>query len=328
MAHHVVFGASGGIGNAVVRELARQGHPTRGVNTTGKAVVPDGVEMMAGDAAQLDDVRRAVEGADVVYQCLFPAVQDAIIEAVADTGATLVVANNLYMYDPTRGPMSEDSPHAYGDRTGGKFYADMGEQALAAHREGRISATVGQASDIYGPNVRHGIGRDQVFDRLMAGKPANVLGDPDTVHTYTYADDCARALITLGQREQALGQTWHLPSAEPITTRELLTMICDELGVAPQDPGRQRPPAHGHGPVQQDHAQPEAGEGLPVHHPVARRSPPLRAGLRGRRHPPCRGGQADGGLVQGARHPVMAVARSAPSHPRSPGCGGRRRGRR
>ncbi len=234
MAHHVVFGASGGIGNAVVRELARQGHPTRGVNTTGKAVVPDGVEMMAGDAAQLDDVRRAVEGADVVYQCLFPAVQDAIIEAVADTGATLVVANNLYMYDPTRGPMSEDSPHAYGDRTGGKFYADMGEQALAAHREGRISATVGQASDIYGPNVRHGIGRDQVFDRLMAGKPANVLGDPDTVHTYTYADDCARALITLGHREQALGQTWHLPSAEPITTRELLTMICDELGVAPR----------------------------------------------------------------------------------------------
>ena len=65
----------------------------------------------------------------------------------------------------------------------------------------------------------------------MAGKAANVLGDPDTIHTYTYADDCARALITLGQEPQALGRTWHLPSAEPITTRALLTMICDELGV-------------------------------------------------------------------------------------------------
>ena len=232
MASHVVFGASGGIGNAVVRELAHQGQEVRGVNTSGKAITPPGVEVVAADAARLDDVRRVVDGAEVVYQCLFPAVQDAIIEAVADTGATLVVANNLYMYDPAEGPMSEASAHAYGDREGGKFYAEMGEQALTAHREGRIKATVGQASDIYGPNVRHGIGRDQVFGRLMAGKPANVLGDPDTIHTYTYADDCARALITLGRDPRSLGQTWHVPSAEPITTRALLEMICDELGVA------------------------------------------------------------------------------------------------
>ncbi len=231
MVLHVVFGSSGGIGNAVVRELARQGHQVRGVNTTGRAIVPPEVELVAADAARVDDVRRALDGADVVYQCLFPAMQDAIIDVAAETGATLVVANNLYMYDPSLGPMSETSPHAYGERTGGKFYADMGEQALTAHRDGRITATVGQASDIYGPNVRHGIGRDQVFSRLMAGKAANVLGDPDAVHTYTYADDCARALITLGQHPQALGQTWHLPSAEPITTSALLTMTCDELGI-------------------------------------------------------------------------------------------------
>jgi len=231
---NVVFGASGGIGNAVVRELASQGKTVRGVNRSGKAIVPTGVEMVPGDASSIDDVRRVMQGAGVVYQCLFPAVQDAIIEVAGETGARLVVANNHYMYDPTAGPMSEDSAHSYGRREGGKFYAEMAAQAIAAHQDGKITATVGQASDIYGPNVRHGIGSDHVIGPVMAGKPANFLGDLDFLHTYTYADDCARALITLGQRDEALGEIWHIPSAEPITTRELLSLIFEELGEKPK----------------------------------------------------------------------------------------------
>ena len=231
---HVVFGASGGIGNAVTRELARQGREVVGVNRSGEAIVPEGVRVEKADATSVDDVRRVTRDATVVYQCLFPAVQDAIVEVAAETGAKLVVANNLYMYDPLQGPMSEDSPHAYGNREGGKFYAEMSKQALTAHRDGKIQATVGQASDIYGPNVRHGIGRDQVFGPVMAGKPANFLGDLDMVHTYTYADDCGKALVTLADHEEALGETWHLPSAAPIATRDLLGMIFAELGTEPR----------------------------------------------------------------------------------------------
>lgn len=234
MSRHVVFGASGGIGNAVVRELASRGEPVIGVNRSGRAIVPPKVEVASADASNVEEVRRVMEGATVVYQCLFPAVQDAIIEVAAETGAKLVVANNLYMYDPSRGPMSEDSPHDYGDREGGAFYETMAVQAIEAHNSGRIRATVGQASDIYGPNVRHGIGADQVFRPLMEGKPANFLGDLDMVHTYTYADDCARALVTLGERAEADGQIWHIPSAEPITTRALFGLIFEELDQEPK----------------------------------------------------------------------------------------------
>ena len=231
---HVVFGASGGIGNAVIRELAGAGVEVRGVNRSGTASVPSAAEVVAADASNLDDVRRVMEGAAVVYQCLFPVEQDAIIDVAGETGAKLVVASNLYMYDPKLGPMSEESPHVLGDRQSAKFYEEMNEQALEAHRSGRIRATVGQASDIYGPNVRHGIGSDQVFGPLAAGKPANFLGDLDAVHTYTFADDCARALVTLGQRGEALGQAWHVPSAEPITRRQLFDLIFDELGAKPR----------------------------------------------------------------------------------------------
>ncbi|MGI9642479.1 MAG: NAD-dependent epimerase/dehydratase family protein [Acidimicrobiia bacterium] len=231
---HVVFGASGGIGNAVIQELADQGFAVRGVNRSGRAVVPSEVDVVAADATRIDDVRRVMREGAVVYQCLFPAEQDAIIDVAGETGAKLVVASNLYMYDPTLGPMSEDSPHVLGDRQSAKFYEAMNAQTLEAHRSGRVRATVGQASDIYGPNVRHGIGSDQVFGPLAAGKPANFLGDLDAVHTYTYAGDCARALVTLGQREEALGQAWHVPSAEPVTSRQLFDMIFEELGQEPK----------------------------------------------------------------------------------------------
>jgi nucleoside-diphosphate-sugar epimerase len=231
---HVVFGSSGGIGNAVTRDLARRGERVRGVNRSGSAIVPSGVELVAAEATSLDDVRRAVDGASVIYNCLFPTVQDAIIEAVAEIEATIVLASTLYMYDPTAGPMSETSPHSYGNREGGTFYAEVADQLLAAHQAGRVPGVVARASDIYGPNVRHGIGRDQVFGPVSEGKPANFLGDLDVLHTYTFADDCARALITLGEQPEALGQIWHLPSTEPIATRELLNMIFAELEIEPR----------------------------------------------------------------------------------------------
>jgi nucleoside-diphosphate-sugar epimerase len=57
-----------------------------------------------------------------------------------------------------------------------------------------------------------------------------VLGNPDTPHTYIFIDDFASGLVTLGEREEALGQTWHIPSAETITTREFIGLVSKELG--------------------------------------------------------------------------------------------------
>jgi hypothetical protein len=48
----------------------------------------------------------------------------------------------------------------------------------------------------------------------MADQPAQVLGDRDAPHTVTYLEDFPRALMTLGEREEALGKVWHVPNAE------------------------------------------------------------------------------------------------------------------
>ena len=74
-----------------------------------------------------------------------------------------------------------------------------------------------------------------VFQRLAAGKSAQVLVDPDRKHSYTYTPDCAKALCLLADADDAFGQTWHLPTAHPaLTGRELIDLAAHALGVAPR----------------------------------------------------------------------------------------------
>jgi uncharacterized protein YbjT (DUF2867 family) len=70
---HVVLGAAGGTGSAVVGELATRGLPVRAVTRGGTADVPDGVEQLAADVGTAEGARRACEGAAVVYHCGSPA---------------------------------------------------------------------------------------------------------------------------------------------------------------------------------------------------------------------------------------------------------------
>jgi nucleoside-diphosphate-sugar epimerase len=70
----------------------------------------------------------------------------------------------------------------------------------------------------------------RVFGRALAGKSAQVIGDPDRLHTYTFIDDFGKALVTLGERDEALGKAWHVPSVPATTTRSFVKNVYAELG--------------------------------------------------------------------------------------------------
>ncbi len=94
---YVVLGASGGIGNAVVRELVARGKRVRAVNRSGRAEVPSGVEIVRGDVTDPDIMRDVCRGAAAVFQCAnvpyieweqkFPGVIDGAIEGAASANA-------------------------------------------------------------------------------------------------------------------------------------------------------------------------------------------------------------------------------------------------
>ena len=71
---HVVVGASGATGGALVWELARRGaagrQPGRGRRSA------DGVERLAADVATADGAKAAAAGAAVVYHCAQPPYTD------------------------------------------------------------------------------------------------------------------------------------------------------------------------------------------------------------------------------------------------------------
>ena len=68
---HVIFG-TGAAGLATFDALRRRGATVRLVNRSGRAPVPDGVEVVGGDAGDARFAVEAARGARVVYQALNP----------------------------------------------------------------------------------------------------------------------------------------------------------------------------------------------------------------------------------------------------------------
>jgi uncharacterized protein YbjT (DUF2867 family) len=66
----VVFGASGGAGGAIVRELVARGKRVRAVTRGGRGDLPSGVEAMRANAANKAEARAACAGATVVYHAV------------------------------------------------------------------------------------------------------------------------------------------------------------------------------------------------------------------------------------------------------------------
>jgi nucleoside-diphosphate-sugar epimerase len=233
---HVVLGAGGGVGGALVEELVAQGRQVRAVSRSGGPRA--GAETRAADVGTPDGAATAVEGASVVYHAAqspytdwspFPAMTRTIAEAAGAAGAKLVLADNLYMYGPVDGPLREDSPMRP-TSTKGQIRLEMAEQLLSMHRAGTVRVTLGRASDYYGPGGTNSSLGEQLFGPAVRGKKVRWLGDPDVPHTEHYLGDIARGLIVLGTRDEADGEVWHLPAAPATTGRAFVELISRAAG--------------------------------------------------------------------------------------------------
>lgn len=240
---HVIFG-TGALGSAVMRELVHRGARVRMVNRSGKADVPAGVEVVKGDATDIASTTALTKGADVVYQTAqpdytkwpqeFPQLQAGILEGTAANGAKLVIGDNLYMYGQHTGSLTEDLSYAATTRKG-RVRAQMAKDALEAHRSGKLPVTIGRAADFYGPGATvQGFFGSRVLEPLLAGKQVSLFGDIDLPHTFSYIDDFGKALVILGQHDEAFGQAWHIPNAPTTTTRAVLNMFFAEAGLPPK----------------------------------------------------------------------------------------------
>ena len=236
---HVVFG-TGQVGSALVARLAASGLSVRAVSRTRPRTMPDAVEWRAADLTDPEAAIDAAHGATVVYQCLnapytrwpvlFPTLQRTVLGAAERARALLVTLENVYGYGPTGGTaMTEDLP-LRATTSKGRVRAAMTAELLAADQAGRVPIAIGRAADFFGADVTESTLGSRVFGNAVAGKRADFLGNPGLLHTYSYVPDIATGLMTLGTDVRAVGQVWHLPGPETVTTRAVIDLVAAEVG--------------------------------------------------------------------------------------------------
>lgn len=245
MARFVVLGA-GAVGQGTARELAGAGHTVRIVSRSGRGPACAGVEAVRADAADVEQLVTVSSGAAAIVNALnpssytrwerdWPPLAQAALAAAERAGAGLVTVSNLYGYGLVEGPMREDHElRPNGPK--GEVRARMWEQALAAHREGRVRVTELRASDYVGPGVgAQSLLNSMVIAPTLRGRPVwLVMGRGDVPHTWTDVRDTARLAAVLATDDRSWGTAWHVPSGAARTIQEVADEAARMCGRAPR----------------------------------------------------------------------------------------------
>ena len=233
---HVVVGA-GIVGSTLAELLANDGHEVIVITRSGSGPTHKNIKRLAADVADLSKLLEIAPDAEVIYNCVnppyhrwateWPPIAASFLSYAEKTGA--VTCSNLYGYGPVDVPMTESLPlNAPGVK--GKVRAHMWLEAKSLHDAGRIKATEVRGSDYVCAGEQSRVGT-RVLPKILAGKPAQVLGDIDVKHTWTYPLDVARLMQIVATDSKAWGKAWHVPSNEAKTQKELVIELAAAAGV-------------------------------------------------------------------------------------------------
>ena len=139
-----VLGAGGGLGRNVVEAALTARHEVVAlVRDAKRAELPAAVAVFAGDATRIDDVARAMDGADATMFCVnppfatwlttFQPLLDASLAGAKRTGTRLIFPANAWIYGPgNRGELVDEVRAATPASKRGALRAQMEEQIRAA----------------------------------------------------------------------------------------------------------------------------------------------------------------------------------------------------
>lgn len=225
---HTILGAGGTVSNQLLPVLLANKEKVRLVSR--KAIPVPGAEVKAADVTRYPEVLDAVRGSSVVYLLVglqydirvwkvsWPLIMTNVINACKETGCKLIFFDNVYMYGLVDGKMTETTAFNPCSKKG-EVRAAIASQLLQEMKAGNLQALIARAADFYGPvGYQVSIANMLVFRNLKAGKKAQWIINAQVPHSFTYVPDAAKALYMLSSREDAFGQTWHLPTApDPLT---------------------------------------------------------------------------------------------------------------
>lgn len=252
---YLVTGA-GQIGAQLARDLVAAGHRVTVIRRG--AGVPDGADLVRGDAGDRDLLRRVIAG-DVagepvtepvaaVFHCIhtsydsrawatdLPGREQAVMDAAAECGVPVVFPESVYAF----GVAARDLDEHTAERavTGAVEPASpLGEvrarllAARAAHPARTLSVV---AADLVGPTADPASSVFQllVFGPAAAGKRVWVLGDPDVPRSVTWIPDLTSAMVVSAEHAEELAPEGSAvllaPTALTMTQRKMAEAVAPD----------------------------------------------------------------------------------------------------
>jgi nucleoside-diphosphate-sugar epimerase len=240
---HTILGAGGAVGNQLFPFLQEKNQRVRLVSRNAQPIA--NVEAIATDITNYDQTLDAVKGSDIVYLLAglaydirvwkksWPRIMTNVIDACKASHCKLIFFDNVYMYGKVDGVMTEETPFNPISKKG-EIRATIATQLLNEMKAGNIQALIARSADFYGPvGFSTSVPNMLVFANLKKGKRAQWLVNAKVLHSFTYVPDAAKALYLLANKEEAFGQTWHMPTANnPLTGEEFIKKAAKQMNTS------------------------------------------------------------------------------------------------
>lgn len=215
----LILGATGSVGHAITRALARRSrinlralhrHPEVAAQ---KLTGLTAIDWRQGDLMNLDDVIASADGCDVIVHAANPAgyakwrelalpMLERSIAAAKASGATLVFPGNVYNYAPNIGHDVSETTLQQPATEKGRVRVEMEAMLRQAAAQG-VPVILLRAGDFYGPDS--GVA---VFNFLIKqGQPVTKMlypGARNVDHTWAYLPDLAETFVQLIERRAEL----------------------------------------------------------------------------------------------------------------------------
>jgi nucleoside-diphosphate-sugar epimerase len=242
---HTILGAGGAVANALTRELLNHNESIRLVSRKPVAISGKNLTWKKADLLNYAELLEAVKGSTVIYltaglvydknvwAAQWPVIMQNVINLTKETGARLIFFDNVYMYGLVNGPMTEETPYNPCS-VKGQVRAGIATKLMEEVKAGNINASIARGADFYGMDNKNAFFDLMVLENYAKKQRAQWIGNPETLHNFSYIPDMGKGMYLLGQNPSSDNQIWHMPTAPAIPGKQLIEITARIYGLEPK----------------------------------------------------------------------------------------------